>query len=226
MAPFSRLGLPISLLSNVASSSSYSSCRTQPVFRFSSKLLTLSSGAISDAATPVLRAVHHQSCAVSPPASFWTRRRLIGAAVASIGGGASWLFFSSPSNGRRESGAVFPFPLLRAAESSSNPWELTPRPTPTPSRVADYGVDLNGLKFTLYQYQTCPFCCKTRVFLDYYGISYDVVEVNSVKRTEIKWSKYKKVPESRGRRMLPNIRTYCRILLLKFGNRVPFSKIR
>jgi len=30
--------------------------------------------------------------------------------------------------------------------------------------------------------------------LDYYGISYDVVEVNSVKRTEIKWSKYRKVP--------------------------------
>lgn len=23
---------------------------------------------------------------------------------------------------------------------------------------------------TLYQYQTCPFCCKTRAFLDYYGI--------------------------------------------------------
>ena len=78
-----------------------------------------------------------------------------------------------------------------AAESSSsssapNPWELSPRPAPTPSRVASYGVDLAGMKFTLYQYQTCPFCCKARVFLDYYGISYDVVEVNSVKRTEIK----------------------------------------
>jgi len=198
MAPFSRLSLPISLLSNASSSSSSSSRRTLPVFRFSSKLLTLSSGAVSgDAATPVLRTVHHRSGAFSPPASFWTRRRLIGAALLSVGGGASWLFFSSSSNERRESGAVFSFPLLRAAESSpssSNPWELTPRPAPTPSRVADYGVNLNGLKFTLYQYQTCPFCCKTRVFLDYYGISYDVVEVNSVKRTEIKWSKYKKVP--------------------------------
>lgn len=83
-------------------------------------------------------------------------------------------------------------PSVRA--NSSNAWELSPRPAPTPSRVADYGVNLNGMKFTLYQYQTCPFCCKARVFLDYYGISYDVVEVNSVKRTEIKWSKYKKVP--------------------------------
>lgn len=31
--------------------------------------------------------------------------------------------------------------------------------------------------------------------LDFFGISYDVVEVNSIKRTETKWSKeYKKVP--------------------------------
>lgn len=31
--------------------------------------------------------------------------------------------------------------------------------------------------------------------LDFFGISYDIVEVNSIKRTETKWSKsYKKVP--------------------------------
>lgn len=30
--------------------------------------------------------------------------------------------------------------------------------------------------------------------MDYYGISYDVVEVNPVLRNSIKWSKYKKVP--------------------------------
>ena len=46
----------------------------------------------------------------------------------------------------------------------------------------------------LYQYQTCPFCCKTRAFLDYYGISYEVVEVNPLFRREIKFSKYRKVP--------------------------------
>jgi len=49
-------------------------------------------------------------------------------------------------------------------------------------------------KITLFQYQTCPFCCKARAFLDYYGFNYDVVEVNSVMRTQVKWSKYKKVP--------------------------------
>ncbi|XP_029656115.1 prostaglandin E synthase 2 [Octopus sinensis] len=51
-----------------------------------------------------------------------------------------------------------------------------------------------GVKLTLFQYQTCPFCCKVRAMLDYRGYSYDVVEVNSIWRTQIKWSKYKKVP--------------------------------
>jgi len=48
---------------------------------------------------------------------------------------------------------------------------------------------------TLFQYQTCPFCCKVRALLDFLGVSYDVVEVNSITRTQMKWSKsYKKVP--------------------------------
>lgn len=54
--------------------------------------------------------------------------------------------------------------------------------------------DHSGLKLVLFQYQTCPFCCKVRAFLDYYGISYDVVEVDPVLRQSIKWSEYKKVP--------------------------------
>jgi len=55
-------------------------------------------------------------------------------------------------------------------------------------------TDSTGLKLTLYQYQSCPFCCKVRAYLDYHGFSYDIVEVNSVWRSEIRWSKYKKVP--------------------------------
>ncbi|XP_074032968.1 prostaglandin E synthase Su(P) [Leptinotarsa decemlineata] len=54
--------------------------------------------------------------------------------------------------------------------------------------------DRSGLHLTLFQYQTCPFCCKVRAFLDYYGISYDIVEVDPVLRQSIKWSPYKKVP--------------------------------
>jgi len=55
-------------------------------------------------------------------------------------------------------------------------------------------TDKTGLRLTLYQYQTCPFCCKVRAYLDHRGFSYDVIEVNSVRRNQIKWSKYKKVP--------------------------------
>lgn len=54
--------------------------------------------------------------------------------------------------------------------------------------------DATGLEITLFQYPTCPFCCKVRAFLDFYGISYNVVEVNPVLRQQMKWSQYKKVP--------------------------------
>jgi len=64
-----------------------------------------------------------------------------------------------------------------------------------PARTFRNPNDNTKIKFTLYQYQTCPFCCKARAFLDYFGVSYDVIEVNSVTRKQVKWStKYKKVP--------------------------------
>ncbi|XP_054275499.1 prostaglandin E synthase 2-like [Macrosteles quadrilineatus] len=55
-------------------------------------------------------------------------------------------------------------------------------------------ADASGLHLTLFQYPTCPFCCKVRAFLNFYGISYDVVEVDPVLRQQIGWSNYKKVP--------------------------------
>lgn len=54
--------------------------------------------------------------------------------------------------------------------------------------------DKSGLDLVLFQYQTCPFCCKVRAFLDSQEFSYSVVEVDAVLRQSIKWSKYKKVP--------------------------------
>uniref|UniRef100_A0A2M4AQ22 Putative glutathione s-transferase-related protein n=1 Tax=Anopheles triannulatus TaxID=58253 RepID=A0A2M4AQ22_9DIPT len=54
--------------------------------------------------------------------------------------------------------------------------------------------DDSGLELYLFQFQTCPFCCKVRAFLDYSGLSYSVVEVDAVLRQDIKWSKSKKVP--------------------------------
>ncbi|XP_053687487.1 prostaglandin E synthase 2 [Sabethes cyaneus] len=54
--------------------------------------------------------------------------------------------------------------------------------------------DNSGLELVLFQFQTCPFCCKVRAFLDYCGLSYSVVEVDAVLRQGIKWSETKKVP--------------------------------
>ncbi|XP_050537640.1 prostaglandin E synthase 2 [Daktulosphaira vitifoliae] len=48
--------------------------------------------------------------------------------------------------------------------------------------------------FILFQYPTCPFCCKVRAFLDYFKISYNIVEVDPMLKQQISWSSYKKVP--------------------------------
>ena len=59
----------------------------------------------------------------------------------------------------------------------------------------DRGVKNPGnVKLILYQYATCPFCCKVRAYLDYFGYNYEIVEVNSILRKELKWSNYRKVP--------------------------------
>ncbi|XP_033643439.1 prostaglandin E synthase 2-like [Asterias rubens] len=54
--------------------------------------------------------------------------------------------------------------------------------------------DASRLKLTLYQYQVCPFCCKLRAFLDFYGFPYQIVEVDPIRRKEVKFSEYRKVP--------------------------------
>jgi microsomal prostaglandin-E synthase 2 len=54
--------------------------------------------------------------------------------------------------------------------------------------------DTSNLKLTLFQYEPCPFCQKVRAFLDFSGLSYDIVEVHPVTKKELGWSPYKKVP--------------------------------
>ncbi|XP_055387173.1 prostaglandin E synthase 2 [Condylostylus longicornis] len=54
--------------------------------------------------------------------------------------------------------------------------------------------DDTDLDLVLFQFQTCPFCCKVRAFLDFLGLSYSIVEVDAVLRQDLKWSEYKKVP--------------------------------
>ena len=51
-----------------------------------------------------------------------------------------------------------------------------------------------GGNVTLYQFASCPFCNKVRTFLDYYGMTYNIVEVDPIFKKEIKFSEYRKVP--------------------------------
>ncbi|KAJ1524948.1 hypothetical protein ONE63_009806 [Megalurothrips usitatus] len=104
----------------------------------------------------------------------------LGGAVA---GGAYALWELRP----KDTSAIINQPVFKPKIYDS----LPPHP---PSRQVSIPTDSSGLKLVLYQYPTCPFCCKVRAFLDYYGLSYDVVEVDPVLRTQIKWSDYKKVP--------------------------------
>ena len=72
-------------------------------------------------------------------------------------------------------------------EVDSNSYEITDEIPEFPvARSIRNPNDNTKIKFTLYQYQTCPFCCKARAFLDYYGVSYDVIEVNSVTRKQVR----------------------------------------
>nr|XP_002128139.1 prostaglandin E synthase 2 isoform X2 [Ciona intestinalis] len=52
----------------------------------------------------------------------------------------------------------------------------------------------DGMTIKLYQYQTCPFCTKTRCFLLAHGIPFENIEVHPIFKKEMKFSKYKKVP--------------------------------
>ncbi|XP_049784550.1 prostaglandin E synthase 2 isoform X1 [Schistocerca cancellata] len=84
-------------------------------------------------------------------------------------------------------------PILNKGTGAES-FVLKSLPDVATSRSVVSPTDNTGLKLKLFQYPTCPFCCKVRAFLDYHGFSYDVVEVDPVLRQEIKWSHYKKVP--------------------------------
>lgn len=57
-------------------------------------------------------------------------------------------------------------------------------------------VQKAGLEITLYQYEVCPFCNKVRAYLDFHNIPYRVVEVDPLRKTELKQfsEDYRKVP--------------------------------
>jgi microsomal prostaglandin-E synthase 2 len=64
-----------------------------------------------------------------------------------------------------------------------------------PYSVADFAPSEKfPSSIVLYQYEVCPFCCKVKAFLDFHNIPYKVVEVDPLRKSELSWSDYKKVP--------------------------------
>ncbi|ETV68958.1 hypothetical protein, variant [Aphanomyces astaci] len=56
-------------------------------------------------------------------------------------------------------------------------------------------IDRSTPEVTLYQYEPCPYCCKTKAVLDFLKVPYNVVEVNPVTKKELKAiTDYNKVP--------------------------------
>ncbi|VDK52526.1 unnamed protein product [Anisakis simplex] len=106
-------------------------------------------------------------------AHLWTRRTLIGGTAA---------FHLAESNEKSDQ-------KLKLEETTQH------RNMGVFTRKVESDADKTLLNVRLYQYQTCPFCCKVRAVLDYYGFNYDIIEVNPITKKEIQFSPhYKKVP--------------------------------
>nr|XP_046201329.1 prostaglandin E synthase 2 [Oncorhynchus gorbuscha] len=129
-------------------------------------------------------------CRAGNIASLIPRVPLHGSSRAYRTGGAGFrskLLFSTPLRGGRVLGCAF---LIGGGLGLYQTIKLSVQH----HLAEDVKPSVGGLKLTLYQYKTCPFCSKVRAFLDYHGLPYEIVEVNPVMRKEIKWSTYRKVP--------------------------------
>ncbi|XP_071012416.1 prostaglandin E synthase 2-like [Oncorhynchus clarkii lewisi] len=130
-------------------------------------------------------------CRAGNIASLIPRVPLHGSSRAYRTGGAGFrskLLFSTPLRGGRVLGCAFLF------GGGLGLYQTIKLSVQHHLAEEDVKPSVGGLKLTLYQYKTCPFCSKVRAFLDYHGLPYEVVEVNPVMRKEIKWSTYRKVP--------------------------------
>ena len=127
-----------------------------------------------------------------PPSAGGRTRMYVMGALAGVGAGVAYSLWKAK---QEQTQKKIIQQIGNVAESNVKPFLLSEKPPYfQPAKQVKGSRDNLGLKLTLYQYATCPFCCKARAFLNYMGLSYDIVEVNSVMRTQVKWSKYKKVP--------------------------------
>lgn len=75
--------------------------------------------------------------------------------------------------------------------------QQTISPAATTTAITKRNISTSGAPdIVLYQFEVCPFCNKVRAFLDYHGIPYRVVEVDPLRKTELKQfsADYRKVP--------------------------------
>merc|ERR1712062_420730 len=89
---------------------------------------------------------------------------------------------------------------MQVETRSWNPFRSSPKPDQSKNIMTceKYRRPVTD-KLILYQYATCPFCNKVKVYLDYYGIPYSKVEVQPKPKPQMKWlkDKPKKVPTLR-----------------------------
>ncbi|KAG1714367.1 Prostaglandin E synthase 2 [Nymphon striatum] len=84
---------------------------------------------------------------------------------------------------------------LQAIVSIRETYENVEMPdTKATKQVIGTNMEFANVHLKMFQYQSCPFCCKVRAYIEYNGLNCDVVEVNPVFRTETKNFIYKKVP--------------------------------
>nr|CAG4651097.1 EOG090X08KD [Simocephalus serrulatus] len=83
---------------------------------------------------------------------------------------------------------------LANLDSDNSPLFLEPPPIDLVAKKVVGKKTTPNLQLTLFQYEPCPFCKKVRAYLDFAGLSYEVVEVNPVTKKQLGWSAYKKVP--------------------------------
>ncbi|CAB3377277.1 Hypothetical predicted protein [Cloeon dipterum] len=125
---------------------------------------------------------HFSAVRMSPRKKFWLVA-LIGVTGGAAAGGTYTFYQMKQAR----------IPIMNAGTGTVGTI-LLDKPDIAPSRRIVSKTDKYDLQLVLFQYQTCPFCCKVRAFLDYHGFSYDVIEVNPVMRQQMRWSTYKKVP--------------------------------
>jgi len=114
----------------------------------------------------------------------------IAAATGTLLAGGATAGFVASERAALKGGHVQPLEIKTAYDKTS----VAVLPDVKITRSISSPIDTTGFGLRLYQYQSCPFCCKVRAFFDYYGFAYDVVEVNSVTRKQVRFSEYKKVP--------------------------------